>query len=124
MSSEVCELLERARRYGDWVEIEEVLIEDLDPVRDWDDYRALLHRDIPQALRKVLGECAEILGLYHLKDELCLPEYVAELSFSGNVYTAELDVCVDAEVSEVTLLAVRLTPGLAPAGLLAHYHAV
>jgi len=123
MSSEVCGLLERAK-YGDWVEIEEVLIEDLDPVRDWDDYRALLHRDIPQALRKVLGECAEILGLYHLKDELCLPEYVAELNLDDEVVTAEIDVSVDDEAGEVTLLAIRLTPGLAPAGLLAYYHAV
>ena len=124
MSSEVCEALKRARERGDWVEVWKTLIEGLDPIEDWDSYSVLLHRDIPQALREVLGECGVgLLGLYHLKDDVQLPEYVAEICFGDGVYTAEFDVDIDTEAGVVTLLAVRLVHGMV-SGLLPYYHVV
>jgi len=120
----VCEALKRARERGDWVEVWKTLIEGLDPIEDWKDYGVLLHEDIPQVLREVLGECGvELLGLYHLKDDVQLPEYVAEIRFGDGVYTAEFDVDIDTEAGVVTLLAVRLVHGMV-SGLLPYYHAV
>jgi len=124
MSSKVCEALEKALERKDWVEVWKTLIEDLDPIEDWKDYGVLLHEDIPSVLREMLRECGvELLGLYHLKDDVRLPEYIAVLRLGENVYTVEFDVDADVAAGEVTLLAVRITGGLL-AYLLPYYHTV
>jgi len=124
MSSKVCKALEEARRCRGWVEVWKTLVEDLDPIEDWKDYGVLLHEDIPSVLREMLRECgAKVVGLYHLKDDVQLPEYVAEIRFGDGVYTAEFDVDIDTEAGVVTLLAVRLVHGMV-SGLLPYYHAV
>jgi hypothetical protein len=99
-------------------------VEDLDPI----DYDTLLHKDIPNALREIFEECGmELLALYHLKDDVNLPEYVAKVRLENETHatelTIELDVDIDMEAGEVTLLAMRLTRGAAD-GLLPYYHPV
>jgi hypothetical protein len=121
---DVCEAIEKAREYGDWVEVEEVLVEDLETIEGWDDYSTLLHEDIPNVLKRIFKECGvELLGLYHLKDDVALPEYVAEVRIGNETYAIELDVDIDTEAGEVTLLAVRACYSTI-SGLLPYYHMV
>ena len=67
-------------------------------------------------------------AVYHLKDDIDAPEYVAEgvaeLGGREARATIYLDVLVDYESGEATLLYARLALGEPPASLLPYYHPV
>jgi hypothetical protein len=68
----------------DWFDIE---------VEDWEDYESVLHDDIPEAIKDIAKAASvTIYNIYHLKDEIRLPEYIALLEWDGEVYTLELDI--------------------------------
>ena len=120
----VCEAVEKSRGREGWVEVWKTLIEDLETIESWDDYGTLLHEDIPNVLKRIFKECGvELLGLYHLKDDINLPEYVAEVRIGNETCAIELDVDIDTEAGEVVLLAVRACYSTM-SGLLPYYHLV
>jgi hypothetical protein len=45
-------------------------------IRDWDDYERLLHEDIPSEIREVCKKIRATASIYHLKDDVNLPEYI------------------------------------------------
>jgi hypothetical protein len=122
-------LLERGREVE--VELEETLIEDLPLPEevDWELHARILHEWVPEALGELLSEAGVRNPLIrHLKDDIQAPEYVAEgvAELGGcEVHVAiYLDVLVDYESGEATLLYARLALGEPPASLLPYYHPV
>jgi hypothetical protein len=111
------------------VELEETLVEDLPEEVDWELHARVLHEWVPEALGELLSEAGVRNPLIrHLKDDIQAPEYVAEgvAELGGcEVHVAiYLDVLVDYESGEATLLYARLALGEPPASLLPYYHPV
>jgi hypothetical protein len=111
------------------VELEETLIEDLPEEVDWELHARVLHEWVPEALRELLSEAGVRNALIrHLKDDIQAPEYVAEgvaeLGGREARVTIYLDVLVDYESGEATLLYARAFAGEPPASLLVYYHPV
>jgi hypothetical protein len=111
------------------VELEETLVEDLPEEVDWELHAEVLHEWVPEALGELLSEAGVRNPLIrHLKDDIQAPEYVAEgvAELGGcEVHVAiYLDVLVDYESGEATLLYARLALGEPPASLLPYYHPV
>ncbi|MCC6051512.1 MAG: hypothetical protein LM580_12440, partial [Thermofilum sp.] len=109
------------------VELEETLIEDLPEEVDWGLHAEILHEWVPEALEELLSEAGVRNPLIrHLKDDIQAPEYVAEgvaeLGGCELKVTLYLDVLVDYEVGEATLLYARLELSEPPASLLVYYH--
>jgi len=82
--------LEEIGRHGyfdhawDWFDIE---------VEDWEDYESVLHNDIPEAIKDIITSAnASVYNIYHIKDEIRLPEYIVLLEWGGEDYTLELDI--------------------------------
>jgi len=122
-------LLEGKSRVG--VELEETLIEDLPLPEevDWELHAEVLHEWVPEALKELLSEAGVCNALIrHLKDDIQAPEYVvegvAELGGREARVTIYLDVLVDYESGEATLLYARAFVGEPPASLLPYYHPV
>jgi hypothetical protein len=120
-------LLERGRE----VELEETLVEDLPLPEevDWKLHAEVLHEWVPEALKELLSEAGVRNALIrHLKDDIDAPEYVAEgvaeLGGREAHVTIYLDVLVDYESGEATLLYARTFVGEPPASLLPYYHPV
>ena len=87
----------------------------------------ILHEWVPEALEELLSEAGVRNPLIrHLKDDIQAPEYVAEgvaeLGGCELKVTLYLDVLVDYEVGEATLLYARLELSEPPASLLVYYH--
>jgi hypothetical protein len=127
---ELREAVKRARgaRGGFYVELDETLIEDLPENMDWDLYDELLHKHIPEALRDLLQEAGITAALYHLKDDVQLPEYIAEgiAEVDGERVPVVLllEVDVDCESGEATLLGATVYKGELAEGILPYYHLV
>jgi len=73
----------------------------------------VLHEWVPEAIRELLREAGvRNAAVYHLKDDIQAPEYVAEgvaeLGGREIPVTIHLDVLVDYKVGEATLLYARL----------------
>jgi hypothetical protein len=121
-------LLERGKGCVE-VELEETLIEDLPLPEevDWELHAEILHEWVPEAIEELLSEVGvRNAFIRHLKDDIDAPEYiaegVAELGGCEVRVTIYLDVLVDYEVGEATLLYARLALGEPPQGLLPYYH--
>jgi hypothetical protein len=70
----------------DWFDVEA-------EVKDWDDYRELLHKDVPEEITTICREAGLSAEVYHLKDGVDLWEYVVLLSDdNGREYTLMLNV--------------------------------
>jgi hypothetical protein len=70
----------------DWFDIE---VE----INDWEDHETVLHNDIPEAIEDIARSAnVSVHNIYHLKDEIRLPEYILLLEWDGEGYTLELDV--------------------------------
>ena len=120
-------LLERGREVE--VELEETLIEDLPLPEevDWGLHAEILHERVPEALKELLREAGvRNPVVYHLRDDIDAPEYIAEgvaqLGGCEVRVTIYLDVLVDYEVGEATLLYALVAAGEPPQGLLPYYH--
>ena len=113
MEMETAELLREFLRSGEQVldaDVEDILIEAVVVSNaDWNDYRELLHKDIPSALADVLsGAGLRDCRIYFLKDDVSLPDYIAECrDVDGRNVALELGVNYDDEVGEVELLWLR-----------------
>jgi len=111
------------------LELEETLVEDLPEEVDWELHAEVLHEWVPEALRELMSEAGvRNVAVYHLKDDIQAPEYVvdgvAELDGREARVTIYLDVLVDYESGEATLLYARVFAGEPPASLLPYYHPV
>ena len=111
------------------VELEETLVEDLPEEPDWELHAEVLHEWVPEALKELLSEAGvRNTFIRHLKDDIDAPEYVAdgvaELDGCEIPVTIHLDVLVDYESGEATLLYARVFAGEPPASLLPYYHPV
>jgi hypothetical protein len=111
------------------VELEETLIEDLPLPEevDWKLHAEILHEWVPEAIEELLSEAGvRNPAVYHLRDDIDAPEYIAEgvaqLGGREARVTVYLDVIVDYEVGEATLLHARLALGEPPQSLLPYYH--
>jgi hypothetical protein len=84
--------LEEIERHGyfdhtwDWFDIEDL-------EEDYEDYEALLHKDIPDIITDIANDAdVSIYNIYHLKDEVRMPEYLILLEWNGEKYTLKLDI--------------------------------
>jgi len=96
---------------------------------DWKLHAEVLHEWVPEAIRELLSEAGVRNPLIrHPRDDIQAPEYVAEgvaeLGGREARVTAYLDVLVDYEAGEATLLYARLALGEPPASLLPYYRPV
>jgi hypothetical protein len=131
MAEELRKAVERVAnvRGGVYVELFETLIEDLPEDMDWDLYDELLHEWVPEALKELLSEAGvRNAAVYHLKDDVQLPEYLAEgiAEVDGDRFPVvlSLEVDVDHECGEVTLLGATIYKGELAEGILPYYHLV
>jgi len=79
----------------DWFDIEA-------EISDWDDYRELLHRDIPEAIEEICRAVNAYASVYHLRDGVDMPEYIVLVEWNGKRYTLMLDLDVDCDDEECT----------------------
>ena len=90
-----------------------------------EEWRELLHGDLPGELRGLLDAAgARNVRLWHRKDDVNLPEYVAEVVFDGRVLAVDLIASYDEETDQTILHAVRACPGSPDPNILAYYHEV
>jgi hypothetical protein len=85
----------------DWFDIEA-------EIRSEDDYRELLHRDIPEAIEEICRAVNAYASVYHLKDGVDMPEYIVLIEKDGKRYTLmlALDMECDDEGCTATVLIV------------------
>jgi hypothetical protein len=70
----------------DWFDIE---VE----IDNWEDHETVLHNDIPEAIEDIVKSAnVTIYNIYHLKDDVKMPEYIVLLEWDGEDYTLELDI--------------------------------
>jgi len=74
----------------DWFDIEA-------EIKDWDDYREFLHRDIPEAIEEICRAVNAHASVYHLKDGVDMPEYIVLIEHNGKRYTLMLDLDIDCD---------------------------
>jgi hypothetical protein len=72
----------------DWFEVEA-------EVEDWEDYGRLLHEDIPNMIVENCGKIDATASIYHLKDDVNMPEYVVLIDKDGEKYTLMLGITDD-----------------------------
>ena len=87
--------------------LEEALFEDVTIESD-EDWRALWHDEVPSTLKDVLERAGLSCRIFHKKDEVPGPEYVANcIARGGRKVALGLDVDYDHEVGEVRLTYVK-----------------
>jgi hypothetical protein len=86
-----------ARDAWDWFEIEEI--------SDFEDYETILHNDIPGVIVDIARSAnVSIYNIYHLKDDVKMPEYIVLLEWDGEEYTLELDVIMEDDACTVFIV--------------------
>jgi len=85
------------------VELYETLFEDVD-IKSEEDWISLYHDEIPSTLKAILEKVGLACKLFHKKDAVPGPEYVANcITRTGRKIALGLDVDYDHEVGEVKL---------------------
>jgi len=120
------EVIERAlRKHVAEEELDETIVEDY-IIRNEKDWNELYHKIVPDYLRQELERAGlEDVTLYHLKDDVSLPEYVA-LGKKGNTPIGVFfEVVHDNQAGETRLYYVRaFITGDQIKTLLPYYHEV
>lgn len=100
-------------------------------IRNYKDYEEILHKDIPDLLKEASKHAGYTCTVYHLKDDVNLPEYVLEcVDEKGNEVTFEVDVNFDCfeeegvEYCHIHLLGMVASRGKFPEGYKPYYHEV
>jgi hypothetical protein len=58
-----------------------------------EDYEAILHNVIPEVIMDIANDAGVyVYNIYHLKDDVKMPEYIVLLEWDGERYTIELDI--------------------------------
>ena len=84
-------------------ELDELIFEDVWIESD-EEWRKLFHDDIPETLKEVFRKIGLFCRIYHKKDDVPGPEYIANcITRSGRKVALGLDVDYDHEVGEVVL---------------------
>jgi hypothetical protein len=83
-------------------------------IETWDDYEDLLHEDIPSEIREICKRIGATASIYHLRDDVGMPEYIILIERDGEEYTLMLglseDFCDDDEGP--ALYTILITDGL------------
>ncbi len=81
----------------DWFEIEEI--------NDYEDFETFLHSDIPRVIVDIARSAnVSIHNIYHLRDDVKMPEYIVLLEWDGEEYTLELDVITEGDACTVFIV--------------------
>jgi len=70
---------------------------------DWNDYTKFLHEEIPNDIGEICKKVNAQVSIYHLKDDVTMPEFIALIEKDFQRYTLMLDIidydgCIDVVV--------------------------
>jgi len=88
---ETLELIERNGFFNTNSPYELITYEDTE-FNDWDDYTNFLHTEIPNDIREICKKVNAQVSIYHLKDDVTMPEFIVLIEKDGKRYTLMLDI--------------------------------
>jgi len=68
---------------------------------DWDDYTNFLHREIPNDIWEICKKVNAQVSIYHLKDDVTMPEFIVLIEKDGKRYTLMLDIVDNGNIDVV-----------------------
>ena len=121
------EVLDRTLRLGyAEEELDTTLFEDVREDEYEKEYNSIFHMEIPTILKKALKEVGLTCSLYHLKDDVSMPEYVANCTTSNGIpIAASFEVIYEPLTGEIKLIHTSMDKGKEyPPSVLVYYHEV